>query len=40
VIATADGDSEIVARDMRTLLPDHPQLADAFNAVLESLAGG
>jgi uncharacterized protein (DUF302 family) len=40
VIATADGGSEIVTRDMHTLLPDHPQLADAFNAVLESLASG
>lgn len=38
VIGTADGTSEIVARDMHTLLGDHPQLADAFNGVLESLA--
>src|SRR3954454_6816283 len=40
VIAAEGGGSEIVARDMRTLLPEHAELADAFNGVLSSLATG
>jgi uncharacterized protein (DUF302 family) len=38
VLATASGGSEIVLRDMRSLLPDFPDLADTFTAVLRAIA--
>ena len=38
VVGSAGGGSAIVLRDMRTLLADHPQLAEAFTAVLRETA--
>jgi uncharacterized protein (DUF302 family) len=38
VVAPEGGGTEIVLRDMRTLLPGHPELADAFTGVLRTLA--
>src|SRR3954447_11085540 len=38
VIGTEEGRSEIVLRDMASLLPDHPELAEAFTGVLRALA--
>ena len=38
VIGAEGGGSEIIARDMRTLLPDHLRLADAYNEAVGLLA--
>jgi uncharacterized protein (DUF302 family) len=38
IIAASPEGSEIVFRDMRSLLPDLPELADAFTEVLRAVA--